>query len=104
MARQRREYVKETLAPERQQELERLPTWSWDPRADQWEQRFTLLKSYVDEHGDARVPAPYKVAGFALGSWVRDQRAHGHEKVPTGGQVEVPGFGQVKVPTLCSSC
>ena len=104
VARQRREYVKETLAPERQQELERLPTWSWDPRADQWEQRFTLLKSYVDEHGDARVPAPYKVAGFALGSWVRDQRAHGHEKVPTGGQVEVPGFGQVKVPTLCSSC
>ena len=31
VARQRREYVKETLAPERQQELERLPTWSWDP-------------------------------------------------------------------------
>lgn len=30
--------------------------------------------------------------------------AHGHEKVPTGGQVEVPSFGQVKVPTLCSSC
>jgi hypothetical protein len=28
----------------------------------------------------------------------------GHEKVPTGGQVEVPSFGQLKVPTLCSSC
>ncbi|MDF6103710.1 hypothetical protein L2299_21975, partial [Gordonia hongkongensis] len=29
---------------------------------------------------------------------------HGHEKVPTGGQVEVPAGGQIKVPTLCSSC
>lgn len=32
------------------------------------------------------------------------QSARGHEKVPTGGQVEVPSFGQMKVPTLCSSC
>ncbi|MDH3009226.1 adenine-specific methyltransferase EcoRI family protein, partial [Gordonia alkanivorans] len=24
---------------------------------------------------------------------------HGHEKVPTGGQVEVPAGGQIKVPT-----
>ncbi|WP_139319591.1 DDE-type integrase/transposase/recombinase, partial [Gordonia sp. CNJ-863] len=31
-------------------------------------------------------------------------RVHGHEKVPTGGQVEVPAGGQIKVPTLCSSC
>ena len=28
----------------------------------------------------------------------------GHEKVPTGGQVEVSVFGQVKVSTPCSSC
>src|ERR1700757_316117 len=28
----------------------------------------------------------------------------GHEKVPTGGQVEVSSFGQIKVSTPCSSC
>ena len=28
----------------------------------------------------------------------------GHEKVPTGGQVEVPAGGQLEVPTLRSSC
>ena len=35
---------------------------------------------------------------------VTEAHVRGHEKVPTGGQVEVPGFGQMKVPTLCSSC
>ncbi|WP_264071300.1 hypothetical protein, partial [Mycolicibacterium komossense] len=28
----------------------------------------------------------------------------GHEKVSTGGQVEVSSFGQIKVSTPCSSC
>lgn len=28
----------------------------------------------------------------------------GHEKVPTGGQVEVSSFGRIKVSTPCSSC
>ena len=28
----------------------------------------------------------------------------GHEKVPTGGQVEVSTCGQIKLPTPCSSC
>ena len=32
------------------------------------------------------------------------QYVRGHEKVPTGGQVEVSVFGQVKVSTPCSSC
>ena len=74
VARQRRDYAKGSLAPERQQELEAVPTWSWDPRADEWERRFSLLEQYVAEHGDARVPAPYKVGGVPLGAWVRDQR------------------------------
>lgn len=36
----------------------------------------------------------------------RDEQTgvRGHEKVPTGGQVEVSVFGQVKVSAPCSSC
>ena len=75
VARQRREYAKGTLDRNRQRTLEQLPTWSWDPYGDEWKRRFDLLKQYVAEHGDARVPAPYKTAdGVPLGSWVRDQR------------------------------
>ncbi|WP_163720926.1 DEAD/DEAH box helicase [Mycolicibacterium psychrotolerans] len=75
VVRQRREYAKGTLDPDRQRTLEQLPTWSWDPYGDEWDRRFDLLKHYVAEHGDARVPAPYKTTGgLPLGSWVRDQR------------------------------
>ena len=74
VARQRRDYTKGSVTPERQQELEAVPTWSWDPRADEWERRFSLLEKYVAEHGDARVPAPHKIDGVPLGAWVRDQR------------------------------
>jgi hypothetical protein len=74
VARQRREYAKGTLDPKRQRALEELPTWSWDPYAEEWERRFNLLKRYVDEYNDARVPASYTVEGIPLGSWVRDQR------------------------------
>lgn len=75
VARQRREYAKGTLDRNWQRTLEQLPTWSWDPYGDEWKRRFDLLKQYVAEHGDARVPAPYKTAdGVPLGSWVRDQR------------------------------
>ncbi|MDH3052507.1 hypothetical protein QEN42_22010, partial [Gordonia alkanivorans] len=47
------------------------------------------------------------MAGTGLAHFVVPQAfesVHGHEKVPTGGQVEVPAGGQIKVPTLCSSC
>lgn len=78
VARQRLEYAKGTIprvrVRVRVRELEQLPNWSWDPRADEWERRFDLLEHYVAEHGDARVPAPYKVGDLPLGAWVRDQR------------------------------
>ena len=35
---------------------------------------------------------------------IRKRIVRGHEKVPTGGQVEVSVFGQIKVSTPCSSC
>jgi superfamily II DNA or RNA helicase len=63
------------LEPERQRRLEELPGWTWDPRADQWEEGFSQLKDYVEEHGDARVPRSHVVNGYQLGNWVVAQRS-----------------------------
>ena len=47
------------------------PGWTWDPRADRWEEGFSRLTEYVERHGNARVPQSYKVDGYPLGAWVR---------------------------------
>ncbi len=64
-----------TLDSTRQQRLEGLPGWNWDPRAAQWEEGFARLFKYVEEHGHARVPGAYKVDGYKLGGWVSQQRS-----------------------------
>ena len=74
VTRQRREYTKGTLDPQRRQLLEELPTWTWDPHGDEWERRFELLQQYAAAHGDARVPYSHKVGGVPLGAWVWSQR------------------------------
>ncbi|MGC2377410.1 MAG: helicase associated domain-containing protein, partial [Mycobacterium sp.] len=56
--------------------LEELPGWTWDPRADQWENGFSKMLRYVERHGDARVAQSYKDdEGYRLGGWVGEQRA-----------------------------
>jgi transcriptional regulator with XRE-family HTH domain len=42
--------------------------------AEQWEQNFNQLLSYVEDHGHARVPQFYTVDGLRLGMWVVAQR------------------------------
>ena len=67
---QRAAHTKGSLDADRQRRLEELPGWTWDTRADQWEEGFRRLLDYVERHGDARVPASYKVDGYQLGKWV----------------------------------
>jgi hypothetical protein len=76
---QRAEHSKGTLDVDRQRRLENLPGWTWDSRADRWEEGFKRLTGYVEIHGDARVPRPYTEDGYALGSWVGTQRSE-HSK------------------------
>ncbi|MGW0327774.1 Helicase associated domain protein [Nocardia sp. NPDC003183] len=61
--------------PDREERLQALPGWSWDPRTDQWEQGFRYLIAYVEEHGHPLVPKPYMVGDYRLGSWVGTQRS-----------------------------
>lgn len=71
---QRGKYGRGELDPARQERLEALPGWSWDPFAEQWEDGFRRLVEYVRQHGDALVPKSYEFDGFKLGSWVFVQR------------------------------
>lgn len=71
---QRELHGKGELDEERERRLCALPGWSWDVRAEQWEEGFRQLKLYVDQHGDARVPKTFVMDGFTLGVWVAVQR------------------------------
>jgi superfamily II DNA or RNA helicase len=76
IVKQRAKYADGTLETDRQRRLQDLSGWTWDPRADQWDEGFSRLEDYVEGHGDARVPHSYTVDGYRLGSWVTWQRAN----------------------------
>ena len=71
---QRDKHTEGTLDPECQARLEKLPGWTWDPKADQWEQGFSRVLQYVEHNGHARVPQSFKVGHYPLGTWVTMQR------------------------------
>jgi hypothetical protein len=54
--------------------LQELPGWTWDAKADLWEEGFRRLQRYVERHGNARVAKSYAVDGYPLGSWAHIQR------------------------------
>jgi len=63
------------LSPGRQDLLDGLPGWSWDPKADQWEDGLRHLREYVDVHGTAGVRDDHVCDdGYRLGKWVGKQR------------------------------
>jgi Helicase associated domain len=68
---QRFQRSKGTLSTSRQQQLEELAGWTWDPSADKWEQGLSRLKDYIQRHGNAQVAKSYRAGdGYRLGAWV----------------------------------
>ncbi len=64
------------LKLERKMRLEALPGWLWDPpKPDAFEVGLAHLTRYVEEYGSAAVPSGYVLDGYALGSWVSNQRS-----------------------------
>ena len=73
---QRTCYMEGSLGQDRIELLEAVPGWTWDARADIWDEGFQRVKQYVAQHGDARVPSSSVVEGFKLGQWVSVQRVN----------------------------
>lgn len=70
----RREH--KNLSPARQALLESIPGWFWGSKADYvWNQKFEMLKRFVEREGHALVPDKYVESEIKLGGWVREQRA-----------------------------
>ncbi|TGD89224.1 DEAD/DEAH box helicase [Mycolicibacterium sp. CH28] len=76
VAKQRIKRRRGTLSTDREHRLQKLPGWTWDARASDWEEMFCLLLEYIKRHGDPCVQQHYvvPVGGFRLGRWVSRQR------------------------------
>ena len=77
---QRGQYNKGSLATERIKKLEDLEI-NWDgkttlrqSRKEVFLKNIELLKLYIEEHGDTKVPRHYYVDGYDLGQWVSNIR------------------------------
>ncbi len=94
---QRTSKAKKLLTQDRIERLEAFPGWSWDPLAEQWEEAFEQLQSYVNHHDNARVPGNYVTPdGFNLGQWANDQRKNKSKNLLSQDRVErleaLPGW------------
>lgn len=74
VARQRTWLTKGTLSRDRQDKLNAMPGWAWDPFGAAWQEGYVHLEEFVAEHGTALVPAAYESGGYRLGAWVVQQR------------------------------
>lgn len=88
---------RDKLSTERRELLEALPGWVWDAYADRWQQGYTRLVKYTDEHGTSQVPNRYETEdGFQLGQWVnalRPRKKNGSLRPENAKQVEeLPGW------------
>lgn len=67
--------ARHTMPKERVVLLDKLSSWSWSIKDEQWNLWYSRLIVYSEIFGNARPPDKYKDEdGFRLGGWVTDQR------------------------------
>lgn len=65
------------LSKDKQELLESLVGWSWDPFEEKWNEAFAKLKAYVAKNGSALFPANTETEdGFRVGGWITVQRVN----------------------------
>ena len=77
----RQRSTKEGLTPDQIKRLDNLG-FSWDPRAEQWEEGFAALQKFRKREGHCRVPTGSQEFGLNLGSWVGTQRSQKKRLTP----------------------
>ncbi|MCH8080713.1 MAG: helicase associated domain-containing protein, partial [Proteobacteria bacterium] len=66
---------KDEMSQERRDRLDQLG-FIWDVLDAQWEEGYSHLKDYVEEHKDCLVSDRYEIDGHKFGQWVRKQRTN----------------------------
>lgn len=74
MAQRRADWRAGRLDAGRVAELEALPSWSWDPRGEDWAAALVALRTFTQREGHALVPSKHIEAGVRLGLWVANRR------------------------------
>jgi hypothetical protein len=81
------------IDPDRRRCLETLEGWSWDPRSDQWEEGFSHVKKFSEQHGHCRIPHGFETEdGYRLGQWVVVQRSTAKDKMRRQRLEALPGW------------
>ena len=65
--------IRAKLDPDKVSSLEQLPKWSWDPRNDDWAEKFQVFASRPEINFYSRANRDLKIHAFVVGSWVREQ-------------------------------
>ena len=66
---------KDVLSPERIKRLNSI-AFIWDPRAEQWEEGFAMLKKCFELNGHCRVNKSESKESARLGAWIQTQRTY----------------------------
>lgn len=72
---QRQQHSKGKLHSDRVAALEALPGWSWDLKAEAWQEGYDHVRDFIAREGHANVPTFHvEPDGFNLGQWVATRR------------------------------
>ena len=74
VSKRRSEHALGQMDPAVAAELNALPGWTWDPRADDWAVALGALRAFVAREGHARVRQSHVEGGCRLGGWVTRMR------------------------------
>lgn len=80
VSKQRYHHRRGKVPADRASRIEALPGWTWEPRADGWDEGFARLQAYTEREGHSDAGIGYiDATGFRLGQWVASQR-RGYER------------------------
>jgi len=75
VGRQRSQYSKGRLDPEKVRRIELIPGWTWVPQETRWNVFYEALVEFSKTHGHSRPPRSLVVQEMELGEWVKARRA-----------------------------